>query len=44
MENLINFQLLFDGIVALMAIVAFVFSIISFSRSNAYVMPNRNLD
>lgn len=36
MENQTSYQFLFDGITSVMAIVAFIFSIISFLRSNAY--------
>lgn len=36
MREQINFQILFDCIVVLIAVASFVFSMISFSRSNAY--------
>ena len=36
MENQDSYQFLFDGIMSVMAIAAFIFSIISFLRSNAY--------
>lgn len=36
MESQTSYQFLFDGITSVMAIAAFIFSIISFLRSNAY--------